>query len=143
MVRTISGPLGQAGISIIYCSTFNNDYLLVESTNYERTRDCLKQRFPLLWTEADDSETPQVPLVSNNNVLSSSPAISVTAAPSSNASTSIAGTNGEPEVRNVDAQKLKQLQALPSLALALCRFRVETLENCTNDLLKLLFYPTR
>eukprot|EP01117_Protostelium_nocturnum_P006458 TRINITY_DN2327_c0_g1_i15.p2 TRINITY_DN2327_c0_g1~~TRINITY_DN2327_c0_g1_i15.p2 ORF type:complete len:326 (-),score=66.47 TRINITY_DN2327_c0_g1_i15:1392-2369(-) len=60
-VKDVSEPLGRAGIPIFFFTTFNSDLILVEESNFDSAKRCLKANLPILWADEEPTSNIQGP----------------------------------------------------------------------------------
>jgi hypothetical protein len=124
IVMSIATPLGKAGISIFYLTSFNTDYILVDEKDFELTKACIKSNFPIVWADEDSEDITKIDISSINiNQNNNNNQISV---PS-----------------NIQPSTFKQLVALPELPLVLTSISINKLVECTRDLIELFFFSER
>jgi len=93
LVSIISAPLGRAGISIFFLTTFNCDFILVQESKFQEAKTCLKANFPIVFNDEDTADSQHL-----DNFKSSPQSLG----PS-----------------NIIPESFSQLQALPDLSLCL------------------------
>lgn len=117
-VSEIAGPLGRAGISIFFLTTFNSDLILVEDSKFASANACLKANFPVVWTESDESEEADDELIEKYKNL---------------------GTSTPPNGPLPDS--IRRLQAFPDLGLVLTLIPNNKILQAFRDLVELILYP--
>jgi len=116
-VHGISRPLGRAGISIFFLTTFNSDLILVQESKFQEAKACLKANFPtsIVWDQEE-------PIDSNllNRFMDMPPE--------------------DTKPNNIAPESFAQLQAFPDLSLCLTCIDPPHLEAAFKDLVQLLFF---
>lgn len=117
LVSIISAPLGRAGISIFFLTTFNCDFILVQESKFQEAKTCLKANFPIVFNDEDTADSQHL-----DNFKSSPQSLG----PS-----------------NIIPESFSQLQALPDLSLCLTCIEPHNVEMAFRDLVHILFFGER